>query len=280
MNSLEQALFKSVSAHLFSAYNLIDQKLEFQSTRKDFEGDITLVLFPLLKIIRQNSLVFGEKIGSYLKEHSPYVSNYNVVGGFLNLTISDSYYLSFLNDFLKVENYGHNKPQEDSPIFIIEFSSPNTNKPLHLGHIRNNLLGHSVSKILEANGKLVIKTQIINDRGIHICKSMFTWLKYGSGETPKSSGIKGDQLVGKYYVMFEAKYREQVALLVTKGIPKDDAEKKAPIILEAQKMLRQWENNDPDIRKLWSQMNKWVYDGFEATYRSLGIDFDSYYYES
>ncbi len=280
MESLEQSLSQSVSDHLCSAYDLLDPKLEFQATRKDFEGDITLVLFPLLKLTRQNPMVLGEKIGAYLVEQTKEVSHFNVVSGFLNLTISEAYYLRFLEAFLKLPHYGHIKPGSDAPTVMVEFSSPNTNKPLHLGHIRNNLLGDSVSKILEANGHHVIKTQIINDRGIHICKSMLAWQRYGGVETPESSGLKGDQLVGKYYVLFEKKYREQVAQLVAQGKFEAASEKEAPLLLEAQQMLREWENNDPEVRKLWAQMNQWVYEGFESTYHKLGIDFDSYYYES
>ncbi len=280
MESLEHSLSQSVSDYLSTEFHLSDPKLEFQATRKDFEGDVTLVLFPLLKLTRQNPAVLGEKIGDYLVEQALEVSHFNIVSGFLNLSISDAYYLSFLEDFLNVEDYGHSIAGKDSPTLMVEFSSPNTNKPLHLGHIRNNLLGHSVSKILEANGNHVIKTQIINDRGIHICKSMLAWQRYGVGETPESSGLKGDQLVGKYYVMFETKYREQVAALVKDGNSQEEAEKNAPLLLEAQQMLREWENNDSEVRKLWAQMNQWVYDGFEVTYQKLGIDFDSYYYES
>ncbi len=280
MESLEHSLSQSVSDYLYTEFHLSDPKLEFQATRKDFEGDVTLVLFPLLKLTRQNPAVLGEKIGDYLVEQALEVSHFNIVSGFLNLSISDAYYLSFLEDFLNVEDYGHSIAGKDSPTLMVEFSSPNTNKPLHLGHIRNNLLGHSVSKILEANGNHVIKTQIINDRGIHICKSMLAWQRYGVGETPESSGLKGDQLVGKYYVMFETKYREQVAALVKDGNSQEEAEKNAPLLLEAQQMLREWENNDSEVRKLWAQMNQWVYDGFEVTYQKLGIDFDSYYYES
>ena len=280
MESLAHLLSPSVSEYLSSAYDLSEPKLEFQATRKDFEGDITLVLFPLLKLTRQNPTVLGEKIGQYLVKNVPNVSHYNVVSGFLNLSISDAYYLGFLEAFLAVEDYGHTTADKDAPTVMVEFSSPNTNKPLHLGHIRNNLLGDSVSKILEANGNHVIKTQIINDRGIHICKSMLAWQRFGDGETPESSGLKGDQLVGKYYVLFETKYREQVSELINQGKSQEEAEKNAPLLLEAQQMLRDWENNDPKVRKLWAQMNQWVYDGFEATYQKLGIDFDSYYYES
>ena len=280
METLEHELSQSVTHFLSDRFGLLGPPLEFQATRKDFEGDITLVLFPLLKLTRQNPAVLGAEIGAFLLEYSPEVSHYNVVSGFLNLSVSDRYYLSFLEGFLKAKDYGHTAPLGDSPTIMVEFSSPNTNKPLHLGHIRNNLLGHSVSKILEANGNHVIKTQIINDRGIHICKSMLAWQHFGEGETPESTVLKGDQLVGKYYVLFETKYREQVADIVAGGKPQEEAEKNAPLLVEAQQMLRQWENNDPEIRKLWSQMNQWVYDGFEATYNSMGVDFDSYYYES
>ncbi len=280
MDSLERALSQSVSEYLSSVYDLLDQKLEFMATRKDFEGDITLVLYPLLKLTLQNPAVLGEKIGNHLVEHSAYVSHFNLVSGFLNFSISDNYYLSFLEEFLKVKDYGHTIAGKDSPTIMVEFSSPNTNKPLHLGHIRNNLLGHSVSKIIEANGNNVIKTQIINDRGIHICKSMLAWQKYGKGESPESFGLKGDQFVGKYYVMFETKYREQVARLLAEGKSQEESEKNAPLLLEAQHMLRKWEKNDLGVRKLWSKMNQWVYDGFQNTYKRLGIDFDSYYYES
>ena len=280
MESLEHSLSQSVSDYLSTEFHLSDPKLEFQATRKDFEGDVTLVLFPLLKLTRQNPAVLGEKIGDYLVEQAVEVSHFNIVSGFLNLSISDAYYLSFLEDFLKVEDYGHSIAGKDSPTLMVEFSSPNTNKPLHLGHIRNNLLGHSVSKILEANGNHVIKTQIINDRGIHICKSMLAWQRYGDGETPDSTGLKGDLLVGKYYVLFEKKYRQQVADLMHEGKTQEEAEKAAPLFLEAQQMLRKWEDNDPEVRKLWGLMNQWVYDGFETTYQKLGVDFDSYYYES
>ena len=196
------------------------------------------------------------------------------------MSVSDRHYLNFLDGFLGFKDYGHTQPNDDSPTIMVEFSSPNTNKPLHLGHVRNNLLGHSISKILEANGNHVIKTQIINDRGIHICKSMLAWQYFGEGETPESSGLKGDQLVGKYYVLFETKYREQIADMVSRGKSQEEAEKSAPFLSEAQQMLRKWENNDPEVRNLWTLMNQWVYDGFESTYKSLGVDFDTYYYES
>jgi len=280
MESLEHSLSQSVSHFLSTAFDLSDLKLEFQATRKDFEGDVTLVLFPLLKLTRQNPKVLGEKIGNYLVEQATEVTHFNIVSGFLNLSILDAYYLKFLEALLKVEDYGHISAGKDDPTIMVEFSSPNTNKPLHLGHIRNNLLGHSVSKILEANGNHVIKTQIINDRGIHICKSMLAWQRYGDGETPDSTGLKGDLLVGKYYVLFEKKYREQVADLIHEGKTEEEAEKTAPLLEAAQEMLRKWEDNDPEVRKLWDLMNQWVYEGFDTTYQKLGVDFDSYYYES
>ena len=238
------------------------------------------MLFPLLKPTRQNPSVLGESIGRHLVKKTSFVSNFNVVSGFLNLIISDRFYLTFLNEFLKVKEYGHINPHIDSPTIMVEYSSPNTNKPLHLGHVRNNLLGYSVSKILEANGNNVIRTQIINDRGIHICKSMLAWKNFGSGETPESSGLKGDQLVGKYYVLFEKKFRQQVTELKDKGYSQKVAEKEAPILKEAKRMLLAWENNDQKVRALWEKMNAWVYDGFEFTYRKLGVNFESYYYES
>ncbi len=280
MDLIEQALSHSVSEFLSSEYDLSYSKLEFQTTRKDFDGDATLVLFPLLKLTRQNPKLLGEKIGNYLVEQSDDVSNFNIVSGFLNLSISDAYYLKFLEAFLKVDDYGHISAVEDSPTVMVEFSSPNTNKPLHLGHIRNNLLGYSISKILEANGNHVIKTQIINDRGIHICKSMLAWQCYGEGETPDISGLKGDLLVGKYYVIFEKKYREEVNELIYEGKTQEEAEKAAPLLLAAQQMLIKWEDNDPVVRELWGRMNQWVYNGFETTYQKLGVEFDFIYYES
>tara|TARA_A100000164_G_scaffold377956_1_gene418426 strand:- start:744 stop:2549 length:1806 start_codon:yes stop_codon:yes gene_type:complete len=280
MDLIEQALSHSVSEFLSSEYDLSYSKLEFQSTRKDFDGDATLVLFPLLKLTRQNPKLLGEKIGNYLVEQSDDVSNFNIVSGFLNLSISDAYYIKFLEASLKVDDYGHISAVEDSPTVMVEFSSPNTNKPLHLGHIRNNLLGYSISKILEANGNHVIKTQIINDRGIHICKSMLAWQCYGEGETPDISGLKGDLLVGKYYVIFEKKYREEVNELIYEGKTQEEAEKAAPLLLAAQQMLIKWENNDPVVRELWGRMNQWVYNGFETTYQKLGVEFDFNYYES
>jgi len=280
MDKLEHTLSKSILTFLKSNFDLSVDHFEFQLTRKDFEGDLTLVLFPILKQTRTSPKVLGEKLGTYLIEHSDVVQNFNVVSGFLNLSIFDAHYLAFLKQMLSEDRYGHKKANSDAPTLMVEYSSPNTNKPLHLGHVRNNLLGYSVAEILKANGNNVIKTQIINDRGIHICKSMLAWQHYGSGETPDSSNLKGDQLVGKYYVLFETKYRAQIAKMVLDGTAQAVAEKQAPLLLEAQQMLVKWEDNDPEVRALWEKMNGWVYKGFDATYKKLGIDFDSYYYES
>lgn len=253
--------------------------VEFQPTRKDFEGDITVVIFPMLRVVKGNPVDIGTKIGAFLEANVAEISRFNMVKGFLNLVVSDGYYLNFFNSILENENYGYQKPNSKDAI-MVEYSSPNTNKPLHLGHIRNNLLGYSVSEILKAAGHKVYKTQIINDRGIHICKSMLAWQKFGKGETPDSSGLKGDHLVGKYYVAFDKTYKEEIAQLVAEGKEKKDAEKEAPILLEAQEMLRKWEAGDDEVVQLWKQMNGWVYEGFATTYKNLGVDFDKLYYES
>ncbi|MBT8266309.1 MAG: arginine--tRNA ligase [Bacteroidia bacterium] len=254
--------------------------IEFQATRKDFEGDITVVIFPMLRQVKMNPVQLGESIGQYLVEQVVEVESFNVVKGFLNLVISDGYYLSFfLNDVSPNDLFGFN-PKVDEKAVMVEYSSPNTNKPLHLGHIRNNLLGYSVAEILKASGKKVYKTQIINDRGIHICKSMLAWQRYGNGETPESTGLKGDKLVGNYYVKFDQEYKTQIKELMAQGKSEEEAKKGAPILIEAQNMLLAWEAGDDDVVALWKKMNSWVYEGFEATYKNLGVDFDSYYYES
>ncbi len=253
---------------------------EFQATRKEFNGDITLLVFPLLSLIKINPEKLAVMIGEHLIFKKDVVEDYNVVKGFLNLSLRDSFYLKEFQQIFKVKNYGHKPVTKYSPTIMVEFSSPNTNKPLHLGHIRNNLLGYSISKILEANGNHVIKTQIINDRGIHICKSMVAWKKYGAGEKPEDTGVKGDQLVGKYYVIFDSEYKKEIMNLISKGKSEEEAKQEAPLLLEAQKMLRLWEDNDSEVRKLWKQMNDWVYKGFDETYKKLGVSFDSYYYES
>lgn len=271
---------KSLSFLIKEKYQVSISDFEFQTTRKEFEGDITLLIYPLLKFIKINPEKLAQSIGQYLITNNKYVEKFNVVKGFLNLTLTDSFYLNEFKVIFSKSKYGHKPISMSSSTIMVEFSSPNTNKPLHLGHIRNNLLGYSISKILEANGNKVIKTQIINDRGIHICKSMVAWKKFGNGETPFSSKIKGDQLVGKYYVVFETEYKKEIETLVNKGKSEDYAKQNAPLIVEAKQMLKLWESNDPDVRSLWSKMNKWVYDGFTETYKKLGVHFDSYYYES
>ncbi len=253
--------------------------VEFVPTRKDFEGDVTVVVFSLLKVIKGNPEVIGNQIGNYLQEELEVVKSFNVVKGFLNISLTDRFFLSAFADALLDTSYGTVK-EKDPQAVMVEYSSPNTNKPLHLGHIRNNLLGYSVAKILEASGKKVYKTQIINDRGIHICKSMLAWQKFGHGETPESSGLKGDALVGKYYVAFDKAYKEEVAGLVASGMEQASAEKAASLLKAAQEMLIRWESGDDEVVALWKKMNAWVYKGFEETYKRLGVSFDSYYFES
>ncbi len=283
--SLQEILLENTIKGISSLYGIAMENVEIQQTRKEFEGDYTLVLFPLLKHIKANPQEIGEKLGDYLSSHAlwegqPIVSGYNVVKGFLNLSICENYFLHFLHQIAPEKDYGKKPITKDSPAVIVEYSSPNTNKPLHLGHIRNNLLGFSMAKIIEATGKKVYKTQIINDRGIHICKSMIAWQLFGKGETPESTGEKGDKLVGKYYVLFDKAYKEEIAGLISAGKTKEEAEREAPIFLKAQEMLRLWEQGDPETLALWRQMNQWVYDGFEVTYRNLGVSFDRNYYES
>lgn len=283
--SLQEILLENTIKGISSLYGIAMENVEIQQTRKEFEGDYTLVLFPLLKHIKANPQEIGEKLGDYLSSHAlwegqPIVSGYNVVKGFLNLSICENYFLHFLHQIAPEKDYGKKPITKDSPAVIVEYSSPNTNKPLHLGHIRNNLLGFSMAKIIEATGKKVYKTQIINDRGIHICKSMIAWQLFGKGETPESTGEKGDKLVGKYYVLFDKAYKEEIAGLISAGKTKEEAEREAPIFLKAQEMLRSWEQGDPETLALWRQMNQWVYDGFEVTYHNLGVSFDRNYYES
>ena len=262
--------------------------LQPQKTKSNFQGNLTLVVFPLLKISKKKPEETAEEIGAYLKEHCEAVADYNVVKGFLNLTISTEAWVGLLNDINAQPHFGEKQPTEDSPLVMVEYSSPNTNKPLHLGHVRNNLLGWSLAKIMEANGNKVIKTNIVNDRGIHICKSMLAWLKWGNGETPESSGKKGDHLIGDYYVAFDKHYREECAQLkaeyIAQGMDEEKAEEKAkaeaPLIKEAHEMLVKWEQGDPEVRALWQHMNEWVYAGFDETYKALGVSFDKIYYES
>ena len=252
--------------------------IEIQNTKKDFVGDITIVLFPYLKIIDQDKSDFGEEFGEYIKKKSSNVHDYNLAGGFLNLTISDNYYTNFINSIDNNLNFGKVEPSNDT--YIVEFSSPNTNKPLHLGHIRNNLLGYSISKILEANGKKVQKVQIINDRGIHICKSMVAWRQFANGSTTQSLNVKGDKFVGDYYIMFDKIHKEQMNKLIESGMDKNLASDSTDIMKSAKEELTKWENNDIETRKTWKMMNEWVYDGFEKTYSLLGVSFDKNYYES
>ncbi|NYJ27685.1 arginine--tRNA ligase [Allomuricauda sp. ARW1Y1] len=277
--SLQNDLTQKVIEAVKQLYQVELPTVEFQPTRKDFEGDVTVVVFPMLRHVKGNPVQIGTRIGEYLVENVDEVSKCNVVQGFLNIVIEDSYYLDFFNSISNETDFGYVKSQSDDAV-MVEYSSPNTNKPLHLGHIRNNLLGYSVAEILKASGKKVYKTQIINDRGIHICKSMLAWQKFGDGETPESSGLKGDHLVGKYYVAFDKAYKEEIAQLIDAGMPKEQAEKEAPILLEAQEMLRKWEAGDESVVSLWKKMNGWVYDGFATTYKNLGVDFDTLYYES
>ena len=263
-----------------SQHNIKIESYEFQSTRKEFEGDLTLVVFPLVRQVKIRPEDLANTLGNYLLNEHKAILNFNVVKGFLNLVLSDAFYVEQFSKIQNISNYGHQVINDVSPIVMVEFSSPNTNKPLHLGHIRNNVLGYSVAKILGANGKKVIKTQIINDRGIHICKSMIAWEKFGNQETPSTSGIKGDQLVGKYYIKFDVEYKKEITALIGQGFSEEQAKKNAPLLLEAQDMLRRWEDNDLDVHKLWRTMNDWVYQGFDVTYASLGVSFDSHYYES
>jgi len=288
--SLQEILNPSIKEAIQKAYDIKVEKIEYQSTRKDFEGDITMVIFPLLKIIKGpeampngaklNPIEIGTKIGNYLVENIPQVKKFNVVAGYLNIVISDTYYVDFFKKIYPIEKFGFVDQSIKNKAVMVEYSSPNTNKPLHLGHVRNNLLGYSVAEIIKASGKKVYKTQIINDRGIHICKSMLAWKKFGNQQTPESSSLKGDKLVGNFYVSFDKEYKFQVNELISKGKLEEEAKKQAPIMLEAQQMLLDWEAGNPEVIKLWKTMNQWVYDGFSITYKNLGVDFDSYYYES
>jgi arginyl-tRNA synthetase len=281
------------SAVIEGVKNLYGQEIapnmvQLQKTKKEFEGQLTLVVFPFLKMSHKKPEDTARELGEYLQQHSEVVERFNVIKGFLNLVITNAHWVEVLNDIDRTENYGFTKASESSPLVMIEYSSPNTNKPLHLGHVRNNLLGWALANIMEANGNKVVKTNIVNDRGIHICKSMLAWLRYGNGETPESSGKKGDHLIGDYYVAFDKHYREEVALLAAQykaeGMDEEAATEKAkveaPLIKEAHEMLVKWENNDPEIRALWKKMNDWVYAGFDETYKALGVGFDKIYYES
>tara|TARA_B110001450_G_scaffold5290_1_gene5522 strand:+ start:2974 stop:4749 length:1776 start_codon:yes stop_codon:yes gene_type:complete len=278
--TIQEILVLKVKEAFVSIYKLDLPTVEFQATRKEFEGDITVVVFPMLRVVKGNPVKIGETLGHYLVDNVKEVVAFNVVKGFLNLLISDEYYLAFFQNIKNNTKYGFVSPSVSNDAVMVEYSSPNTNKPLHLGHVRNVLLGYAVSEIIKASGKKVYKTQVVNDRGIHICKSMLAWDRFGNGETPSSTGLKGDKLVGNYYVKFDQEYKKEIASLVSEGQTEAEAKKQAPLILEAQEMLRKWESGDEKIVALWKKMNQWVYDGFEVTYKNIGVDFDSYYYES
>jgi arginyl-tRNA synthetase len=276
--TLQESLSAEIKKAITQLYGVSLETVEFQATRKDFEGDITVVIFPMLRVVKGNSVQIGEAIGAYLVENIDEVSKFNVVKGFLNLVLSDAYFLNFFKEVSDFTDFG--KQLLGSEAMMVEYSSPNTNKPLHLGHIRNILLGYSVAEIIKASGKKAYKTQIINDRGIHICKSMLAWKKYGQEETPQSTGLKGDKLVGNFYVKFDQEYKKEIEALKAQGKTEEEAKAQANSIIEAQEMLRKWEAGDADTVALWKKMNGWVYDGFDKTYNSLGVDFDKLYYES
>jgi arginyl-tRNA synthetase len=278
--NLQETLLNHVKQAVQSSYGISIDTVEFQATRKEFAGDITVVIFPMLRFVKGNPVQIGTDIGNYLVNNVDEVKAFNVVKGFLNIEIEDAYYIQFFNTIYTDDQYGFVKPKAQDKAIMVEYSSPNTNKPLHLGHIRNNLLGYSVAEILKASGKKVYKTQIINDRGIHICKSMLAWKRFGNGETPESTGLKGDKLVGNYYVKFDQEYKKEIEALIGQGKTEEEAKKQAPILLEAQNMLQKWEAGDKEIVALWNMMNQWVYDGFDITYKNLGVDFDVLYYES
>lgn len=270
----------SLAAKTLYGQELKPGQFLLQKTRPEFEGDLTVVVFPLLKISRKAPEATARDLGDFLKENTVEVTDYNVIKGFLNLVISDRYWISFFESSYADEKYGMLAAKAGEPPVVIEYSSPNTNKPLHLGHVRNNLLGWSVAEILKANGKNVVKVNLVNDRGIHICKSMLAWQKWGKGQTPEKSGQKGDKLVGDFYVLFDKEYKKEIATLVSEGLNAEEAAQKAPLIVEAKQMLQQWEAGDLEVRSLWEEMNSWVYAGFDKTYQRMGVDFDKIYYES
>ena len=280
--NIEITLAQSVAQTINKLYGAeIDtEKIQLQKTRKEFEGDFTLVVFPFLALSKKRPEETAQEIGEELKDSLPFISSFNVVKGFLNLAISPSYWVELLKHIDAADRWGTMPVTENSPLVMVEYSSPNTNKPLHLGHIRNNLLGYALSNIIAANGNKVVKTNIVNDRGIHICKSMLAWQKWGNGETPASSGKKGDHLIGDYYVAFDKHYKAELSGLMEKGMSKEEAEAASPLMAEAREMLVKWEAGDKEVRALWEQMNGWVYEGFDETYKRLGVDFDKIYYES
>ena len=280
--NIEALISKAAGEAVKALYGMdaSEKMLQLQKTRSEFEGNLTLVVFPFVKAAKKSPEQTAQEIGDYLVQNCSAVEKFNVVKGFLNLSIGDGAWVELLSAIDADDNFGMKKATDDSPLVMIEYSSPNTNKPLHLGHVRNNLLGWSLAQIMEANGNKVVKTNIVNDRGIHICKSMLAWLKYGNGETPESSGKKGDHLIGDYYVAFDKHYREEVKELVAQGMDEEKAKQEAPLIKEAHEMLVKWEQNDPEVRALWEKMNNWVYAGFDETYKKLGVAFDKIYYES
>ena len=280
--NIEALISKAAGEAVKALYGMeaSEKMLQLQKTRSEFEGNLTLVVFPFVKVAKKSPEQTAQEIGEYLQQNCSAIEKFNVVKGFLNLSIGDGAWLQLLSAIDQDENFGMKKATEDSPLVMIEYSSPNTNKPLHLGHVRNNLLGWSLAQIMEANGNKVVKTNIVNDRGIHICKSMLAWLKWGNGETPESSGKKGDHLIGDYYVAFDKHYREEIKELVAQGMDEEKAKQEAPLIKEAHEMLVKWEQNDPEVRALWEKMNSWVYAGFDETYKKMGVSFDKIYYES
>ncbi len=280
--NIETSLVQNVTEAIKNLYgaDFDAEKIQLQKTRKEFEGDYTVVVFPFLALSKKRPEETAQEIGEFLKGNVPAISSFNVVKGFLNLAISPSYWVDLLGEIDKDEKWGITPVTESSPLVMVEYSSPNTNKPLHLGHIRNNLLGYALSNIIEANGNRVVKTNIVNDRGIHICKSMLAWLKWGEGETPASCGKKGDHLIGDYYVAFDKHYKAELNELMAKGMSKEEAEAASPLMAEARDMLVKWESGDKEVRALWEKMNNWVYEGFDETYKRLGVDFDKIYYES
>ncbi len=279
---IEEIIKEKIAQAVFELYGqeISQESIQIQNTRKDVDGDFTVVVFPFLRISKKSPEQTANELGNLLKKNVSEVSKFSVIKGFLNLSISSSYWINLLSEVSANELYGFTTATENSELVMVEYSSPNTNKPLHLGHIRNNLLGFSIGEILKANGKKVVKTNIVNDRGIHICKSMYAWQKWGEGKTPENTGLKGDHLVGDFYVLFDKNYKQEISDLIEKGLSKEDAENQAPSIVAARDLLRKWEAKDPETLALWSEMNKWVYAGFDITYKELGVDFDKIYYES
>ena len=278
---LEQKIRQAIATAFKTLFAEIDEKqISLQKTRKDVQGDYTVNVFPFLRISKTSPEETANQIGQYLTENLSEISGFNVIKGFLNLEVNNNLWLDFFKNEFNNKYFGLTKARKNTPNTMIEYSSPNTNKPLHLGHIRNNLLGFSVAELLKANGKKIVKTNIVNDRGIHICKSMLAWQKWGNGATPESTKQKGDKLVGDYYVKFDQEYKKEIAKLISEGLSEEQAKKEAPLMLEAQEMLRQWEAKEPKVYELWDKMNHWVYDGFDVTYKALGVDFDKIYYES